>query len=166
VHRSPGLGLSAAAGPERLHPAAAGRRPGPFTGVITLPEPYQWIQSGWALAVVSVLLVAELVLDKVPVVDHVNDVVQTLVRPTVGRGHLRPPTNRRAEQADSIHLDATSTPGIGVGASRACGRRLGVVHRHPKGTPQSRPLVNVGTLRPPAPPVVKPAAEDGRPPWP
>ena len=33
---------------------------------------------------VAVLLLAELVLDKVPVVDHVNDAVQTLVRPTVG----------------------------------------------------------------------------------
>ena len=30
------------------------------------------------------LLAVEVVADKVPVVDHVNDVVQTVVRPTAG----------------------------------------------------------------------------------
>ena len=75
-----GLGLSAAAGLNAYIPLLLVGLLARFTDVITLPEPYRWIQSGWALAVVSVLLLAELVLDKVAVVDHVNDVVQTLVR--------------------------------------------------------------------------------------
>ncbi|MGH9002759.1 MAG: DUF4126 domain-containing protein, partial [Acidimicrobiia bacterium] len=79
-----GLGLSAAAGLNAYIPLLLVGVLARFTDVITLPEPYRWIQSGWAIAIVSVLLVAELVLDKVAVVDHVNDVVQTLVRPTVG----------------------------------------------------------------------------------
>jgi len=79
-----GLGLSAAAGLNAYIPLLLVGVLARFTDVITLPEPYRWIQSGWAIAIVSVLLAAELVLDKVAVVDHVNDVVQTLVRPTVG----------------------------------------------------------------------------------
>jgi hypothetical protein len=71
-----GLGLSAAAGLNAYIPLLLVGVLARFTDVITLPEPYRWIQSGWAIAIVSVLLAAELVLDKVAVVDHVNDAVQ------------------------------------------------------------------------------------------
>ena len=79
-----GLGLSAAAGLNAYIPLLLVGVLARFTDVITLPEPYRWIQSGWAIGIVSVLLVAELILDKVAVVDHVNDVLQTVVRPTAG----------------------------------------------------------------------------------
>ena len=79
-----GLGLSAAAGLNAYIPLLLVGVLARFTDVLTLPEPYRWIQSGWALAVVSVLLAAELVLDKIAVVDHVNDAIQTFVRPAVG----------------------------------------------------------------------------------
>ena len=82
------------------------------------PSPTRWIQSGWAIAIVSVLLAAELVLDKVAVVDHVNDVVQTLVAPTVGGVIFAapPPPNR-----------PTPPPGC----SGTLGRRAaGVARRH------------------------------------
>ena len=36
------------------------------------------------LVILALLLAVEVVADKVPVVDHVNDVVQTVVRPTAG----------------------------------------------------------------------------------
>jgi hypothetical protein len=36
------------------------------------------------IAILVVLLAIEFVADKVPVVDHVNDVIQTVVRPTAG----------------------------------------------------------------------------------
>jgi hypothetical protein len=71
-----GLGLSAAAGLNAYIPLLLVGVLARFTDVITLPEPYRWIQSGWAIAIVSVLLVAEVVLDKIAVVDHVNDVIQ------------------------------------------------------------------------------------------
>ena len=94
-----GLGLSAAAGLNAYIPLLLVGVLARFTDVLTLPEPYRWIQSGWALGVVAVLLAAELVLDKVAVVDHVNDLVQTLVRPTVG-GVIFAATGA-AEQADA-----------------------------------------------------------------
>jgi hypothetical protein len=38
----------------------------------------------WLIALIVVLLIVEFVADKVPAVDHANDVVQTVVRPAVG----------------------------------------------------------------------------------
>ena len=49
-----------------------------------LPGGWPWMENGWVLAILAVLLAIEFVADKVPVVDHVNDVVQTVVRPTAG----------------------------------------------------------------------------------
>jgi Domain of unknown function (DUF4126) len=53
-----GLGLSAAAGLNAYIPLLLVGLLARFTGVVELPEPYRWIQSGWALGVVAVLLLA------------------------------------------------------------------------------------------------------------
>ncbi len=144
-----GLGLSAAAGLNAYIPLLLVGVLARFTDVLTLPGPYRWIQSGWALGVVSVLLVAELVLDKVAVVDHVNDAVQTLVRPTVG-GVIFAAASA-AEQADaSAWMRDHPWVGVLLGVAVA-----GIVHAT-KAT--ARPLVNATTVGT-ATPVVS-AAED------
>lgn len=51
---------------------------------LELRAPFDMLGSWWAIAVIAVLLVIEVVADKVPVVDHVNDIVQTVVRPAAG----------------------------------------------------------------------------------
>jgi hypothetical protein len=144
-----GLGLSAAAGLNAYIPLLLVGLLARFTDVITLPEPYRWIQSGWALGVVSVLLVAELVLDKVPVVDHVNDAVQTLVRPTVG-GVIFAATTAAAQADASPWMQDHPWVGVLLGVAVA-----GVVHAT-KAT--ARPVVNATTVGT-ATPVVS-AAED------
>jgi len=55
-----------------------------YTNLISLPASWHWLANGWVIAILTVLLAIEFVADKVPVVDHVNDVVQTVVRPTAG----------------------------------------------------------------------------------
>jgi len=55
-----------------------------FTPIVTLPEGWQWLTSNWALLILGVLLIIELVVDKVPALDTVNDVLQTLIRPASG----------------------------------------------------------------------------------
>lgn len=55
-----------------------------WTPLVTLPAEWAWLSDGWVLVVLAVLLVLEVVADKVPGVDHVNDVVQTVIRPTAG----------------------------------------------------------------------------------
>ncbi len=53
-------------------------------GWLHLSGVYEHMGDWWFIALVSVLLLVEIVADKVPAVDHVNDAVQTVVRPAAG----------------------------------------------------------------------------------
>ncbi|MBO1901935.1 DUF4126 domain-containing protein [Leucobacter weissii] len=55
-----------------------------FTEMVQLPEGWAWLENDWALGVIGVLLLVELIVDKVPALDSVNDVLQTVVRPASG----------------------------------------------------------------------------------
>jgi hypothetical protein len=79
-----GTGLAASAGLNAYIPLLVMGVLARFTDAINLPSGWQWLSNGWVLAILAMLLAIEVVADKVPVVDHVNDVVQTVVRPTSG----------------------------------------------------------------------------------
>jgi uncharacterized membrane protein HdeD (DUF308 family) len=63
--------------------ALAGRFP-QNNPLIELAQPYDALTSWWAIGVLVILLLIEMFVDKVPAVDSVNDVIQTLIRPTAG----------------------------------------------------------------------------------
>ena len=52
--------------------------------LIKLQAPYDLMSSWWIIGLLVVLLVVEVVADKVPAVDTVNDGIQTFVRPAAG----------------------------------------------------------------------------------
>lgn len=79
-----GTGLAASAGLNAYIPLIMLGLLARFTDAVGLPDGWQWLSNGWVLAILAVLLAVEVVADKVPVVDHVNDVIQTVVRPTAG----------------------------------------------------------------------------------
>ncbi|GAA0801819.1 DUF4126 domain-containing protein [Spirilliplanes yamanashiensis] len=79
-----GTGLAASAGLNAYIPLVLLGALSRWTGLVDLPAGWQWLGNGWVLTILVVLLAIEVVADKVPVVDHVNDVVQTFVRPTAG----------------------------------------------------------------------------------
>ena len=79
-----GTGLAASAGLNAYIPLMIMGLLARFTDAINLPHGWEWLSNGWVLAILTVLLAIETVADKVPLVDHVNDVVQTVVRPTAG----------------------------------------------------------------------------------
>ncbi|MGW5558329.1 DUF4126 domain-containing protein [Micromonospora sp. NPDC003944] len=79
-----GTGLAASAGLNAYIPLLVLGLLGRYTDLIDLPSGWTWLGNGWVIAIMAVLLAVEMVADKVPVVDHVNDVVQTVVRPTAG----------------------------------------------------------------------------------
>ncbi len=54
------------------------------TGVVHLTAPYDVMGQNWCVILLSVLCVVEIIVDKVPGADHVNDVIQSFVRPTAG----------------------------------------------------------------------------------
>ena len=45
---------------------------------------WAWLENGWVMTIVAALLVVEIVADKIPALDSVNDAIQTFVRPTAG----------------------------------------------------------------------------------
>ena len=79
-----GTGLAASAGLNAYIPLLTMGLLARYTDAINLPGGWQWLSNGWVIAILAVLLAVEVVADKIPVVDHVNDIVQTVVRPTAG----------------------------------------------------------------------------------
>ncbi len=79
-----GLSLAAAAGLNAYIPLLGIGLLARFTPVIDLPDAWSWIENEWVLAILGVLLIVELVVDKIPALDSVNDILQTIIRPTSG----------------------------------------------------------------------------------
>jgi hypothetical protein len=79
-----GFGLASAAGLNAYIPLLMLGLLARFTDLVTLPHGWAWLENGWVMAIVAVLLAVEVVADKIPALDSVNDVVQTFVRPTAG----------------------------------------------------------------------------------
>lgn len=50
----------------------------------TLQEPWDTMESWWVIGLLLVLSVIEFFADKIPAVNHANDVIQTFIRPTAG----------------------------------------------------------------------------------
>ncbi len=79
-----GFGLATAAGLNAYIPMLLMGLLSKFTSLITLPSGWTWLENSWVMALIAVLLAVEIVADKIPALDTVNDTVQTFVRPTAG----------------------------------------------------------------------------------
>jgi hypothetical protein len=79
-----GAGLAAAAGLNAYIPLLILGLASRFLDWVQLPPMWAWLENEWVLGIVGVLLVIEIVADKIPAIDTVNDWLQTVVRPTAG----------------------------------------------------------------------------------
>lgn len=79
-----GLGLAAAAGLNAYIPLLVLGLAGRFVEFVELPAGWTWLSNEWVLIGLGVLLIIELVADKIPVVDTINDWIQTVIRPASG----------------------------------------------------------------------------------
>ena len=132
-----GMGLSAAAGLNAYIPFLVVALIAKCSDVITLPQSYAWIESWWAIGIGAVLLLTEVVLDKIPAVDTVNDAVQTFIRPSMG-GLVFAATSAAENLDHSTWM--TQNPWVGVVLGIIVS---GLVHT---GKTVSRPAINAGTL--------------------
>ena len=78
------FGLSASAGLNAYVPLLILSLVARFTDWITLSEPWSALSSWWVIGVLIVLGLIEFFADKIPAVNHINDVIQTFIRPTAG----------------------------------------------------------------------------------
>lgn len=79
-----GLGLAAPAGLNAYLPLLIVAIADRFVGGITLDRPYDLLSSNLGIGLLVVLLTIELVVDKIPTLDHLNDLVQSAIRPSAG----------------------------------------------------------------------------------
>ena len=131
-----GMGLSAAAGLNAYIPFLVVALIARFTDYITLPVGYEWIESNWAIGIGAALLLAEVILDKIPAVDTINDTIQTFIRPSMG-GLIFAATTAAAELDNSTWMKENPWVSVvlgrahlGAGAHRQDGRSPRHQHGH------------------------------------
>lgn len=101
-----GLGLSGSAGLNAYLPLLT-------IGVmnhldlIELGEPYTMLSNPAVMAILCVMLMIEMTADKIPAIDNLNDIVNTLIRPTAGAVAFTASTSS-VESIDPIALTAIS----------------------------------------------------------
>src|SRR5512142_1409773 len=78
------FGLSASAGLNAYIPLLIVGVLAHYTDLIKLSSPWDALANPWILIMLGILLIIEMLADKVPVVNHVNDGIQTFVRPAAG----------------------------------------------------------------------------------
>ena len=79
-----GSSLAAAAGLNAWMPLFLLGLADRFLPAVELPTGWSWLSSDLALWIVGALLVFEIVADKIPALDSVNDLVQSIIRPAAG----------------------------------------------------------------------------------
>jgi hypothetical protein len=78
------FGLSSSAGLNAYIPLLVVGVIAHYTDWIKLDTPYDLLANPWILILLSVLLMIEMLADKIPAVNHVNDIIQTIIRPVAG----------------------------------------------------------------------------------
>ena len=78
------FGLSASAGLNAYIPLLVVGVIAHYTDWIILNNPWDLLANPWVLIVLGVLVIIEMLADKIPAVNHINDAIQTFVRPAAG----------------------------------------------------------------------------------
>ncbi len=103
------FGLSASAGLNAYIPLLSVALLARFTDLLKLQEPWDVLTSWWIIGLLAVLSLIEFFADKVPAVNHVNDIIQAFVRPAAGAVVF-------AASADVI-TDVTPVLSLGLGTA-------------------------------------------------
>jgi len=78
------FGLSASAGLNAYIPLLIVGVLAHYTDLIKLNSPWDALANPWILIMLGLLLIIEMLADKIPAVNHINDAIQTFIRPAAG----------------------------------------------------------------------------------
>ena len=78
------FGLSVSAGLNAYIPLLVVSLLAKFTNLLQLETPWDALTSWWTIGILLFLSIIEFFADKMPAVNHINDVIQTIVRPAAG----------------------------------------------------------------------------------
>src|SRR5512142_1906430 len=124
------FGLSASAGLNAYIPLLLVGLLARYTNLIHLNQPWDTLSNAWIILLLCVLVIIEMLADKIPAVNHINDAIQTLIRPAAGAIAF----------AASAHVVSNVHPVVAL----ACGLLIaGTVHVAKAGA--VRPMVTATT---------------------
>ncbi len=124
-----GIGLAAAAGLNAFVPLLVVALADRISDSFDLGRPYDFLSSSTGIVIIMVLLTIELVVDKIPRADHLNDLLQSSIRPAAGAVLFMAVINR----GDEIHPVVAMLFGLLV---------AGAIHWHKTIT---RPTITIKT---------------------
>jgi hypothetical protein len=78
------FGLSASAGLNAYIPLLVVALLARFTDLMKLTPPWDTLASPWIIGMLILLSTVEFFADKIPAINHINDAIQTLIRPAAG----------------------------------------------------------------------------------
>ncbi|GJQ52494.1 MAG: hypothetical protein HKUEN02_13410 [Anaerolineaceae bacterium] len=78
------FGLSASAGLNAYIPLLIVGLAARYTNLLHLSSPWDTLANPWILLMLCILVIIEMLADTTPIVNHINDVVQTVIRPAAG----------------------------------------------------------------------------------
>ena len=78
------FGLSASAGLNAYIPLLIVGLLAKYTTLIHLNKPWDTLANPWIILLLCILVIIEMLADKIPAVNHLNDLIQTGVRPVAG----------------------------------------------------------------------------------
>ncbi len=78
------FGLSASAGLNAYIPLLLVGLLARYTNLITLNKPWDTLANPWIVLMLCILVIIEMLADKIPAVNHINDLIQTVIRPAAG----------------------------------------------------------------------------------
>jgi hypothetical protein len=78
------FGLSASAGLNAYIPLLIVGLLARYTPLIQLSRPWDTLANPWIILFLCILVIIEMLADKVPAVNHINDLIQTFIRPAAG----------------------------------------------------------------------------------
>lgn len=79
------FGLSASAGLNAYIPLLiVGAMAHYFPNLMKLSQPWDALSNPWIILMLCILVIIEMLADKIPAVNHINDLIQTFIRPAAG----------------------------------------------------------------------------------
>lgn len=78
------FGLSASTGLNAYIPLLVVGLVARYTSLLKLNSPWDTLANPWIILLLCVLVIIEMLADKVPAVNHINDLIQTVIRPVAG----------------------------------------------------------------------------------
>lgn len=78
------FGLSASAGLNAYIPLLVIGVLAHYTDLINITSPWDVLANPWILILLGILVCIEMLADKIPAVNHINDLIQTIIRPVAG----------------------------------------------------------------------------------